>query len=209
MGWALAFCVAVGLGVAALRDFAGDRSAVTQIGLCVLALAFAAVVWLGQIRFEIALADSHLVLRNRPLFGRLLNWPWTERVIARGDIHAFWLDRNPWVEQKRLMVLLDDGSSLAILAPRASDRSAAFDSFVASFRSFAGGDTDSGTRTREVRKGWRFPVVHALVGGVVVACGGMMVWTAQDLWDQKAAMIIIIPGVMLAVAGFRLFLERV
>jgi hypothetical protein len=36
----------------------------------------------------------------------------------------------------------------------------------------------------------------------------MMVWTAHDVMD-KSAMILIIPGFMVAVAGIRLFLERV
>jgi hypothetical protein len=36
-----------------------------------------------------------------------------------------------------------------------------------------------------------------------------MVWSAQDLMDQKSAMLLVIPGVMFAVAGIRLFLERV
>ena len=204
IGWLVVICVMAGVSSGAVERFAfpGDT---TQIVLCAIGVALAVGVSLGHIRFEITLANGDLTFRRRPLFGFLLGAPWTERRIPRQSIRAFRLDRNPWNEQKSLTILVDDGSSLAIPAPPVSGKSDAFESFVAGFRAFLG--ADAGRKAQESRNVWRIPIHQTVAGGIVVVLGVTAALAVRDVMDNKSAMIAVIAGAMVVVAGLRFMLR--
>jgi hypothetical protein len=202
--WAVIVSIVVGLGLISLRNFS-DPSALTQDIYLVLGVSLAGGLFLAQIRFEVSIESSDLVFRSRPLFGALLNWPWTERRIPRQSISSFRLGQNAWTEQKTLTIFFDDGSSLGILGQKAFAGFVSFESFVATFRSFFG--ADSGLRVQDGATVWRLPPQRALVAGVCVACGATMVLAVRELMDQESAMIVILVALMLAVQGVRFLLK--
>jgi hypothetical protein len=202
--WAVILSIVAGLGLISLRHFS-DPSARTQDVYLVLGVSLAAGLFLAQIRFQVSIETGDLVFRSRPLFGALLNWPWTERRIPRRSIRTFLLGQNAWTEQKTLTVFLDDGSSLGILGQKAFAGSVAFESFLATFRSFFG--ADPGLRVQDGVTVWRLPPQRALVAGVCATCGATMVLAVRDLMDQESAMIVILVALMLAVQGVRFLLK--
>jgi hypothetical protein len=200
----LIFSIVVGMGANALHDFA-DLSAAASLVSTILGVSFAGFILLGRVRCEIRVGDGQLVFRSRPVFGFLLNWPWTERRIPRRSIDAFTLDQNPWTEQT-LTIRLDDGSSLRVLESGASAGSD-FQSFVTAFRSFL--RAAPGSNAEERINAWRFPILPALVGGVVVACGVSTALAVRGVTDQPSAFVVVMGGIMVGVAGVRFLLKHV
>ncbi len=203
--WALIALFMAAVGVSAFSDFAAG--ATTQIVLTLLGVLFTAAIYLARIRFEALIRDAGLVFRSRLVVGSLLNWPWSERRVPWRSIDSFTLYRDPWSDQKTLTISLDDGSSLEIRRPRSVGGSDTFDDFVAAFRLVVRKDPGSSRIQENGRFG--FPVLHAIVGAVVVAMGVMSLLALRDVMDQESAMIAAIFGLMIVVAGVRVFLQNV
>lgn len=204
--WLLLVCLLGATAFSTLNDFV-HLGAAAQLVLILLGVSFAVGVYLVRIRFEAWVRDRELVFRSRLVLGGLLNWPWAERRVAWRSIASFTVDRNPWSDQKKLTIVLDDGTSLEIPRPRSVAGSDTFDDFAAALKAIARADT--GKRIKDGGGTWRFPILHAIVGGFVVMCGVMAVLSVQGMLDQKSSMILVIAGVMIVVAGVRLFLQNV
>ena len=203
--WVVVICTVVGaaVGERLLQGFAGPNSA-QQIVLDLLGVALAAGLLLGMVRFEASISDGQLLVRSRPLLGGLLNWPWTERRIARSRIRSFRVDENAWSELKLLTILLDDGSPLRIPGPRPTARSDSFDSLVKSLRSFSGADPGSRVEARA----WRVPIDRVIVCGVLLASAVYVALTISSAMDKTNTFIVVMGAIFLAVQGVSFLLKR-
>jgi hypothetical protein len=189
------------LGVLALLRAYPDSSVIVPLGLIAVIVTLPGGLAILLRQFEVSLDGEELLWRYKLLVGREQR----TRRIARSEIQAFRIDKNPWTEQK-LTVLLADGSALPIRGPAANVRpDHRFASFVASFRSFAAGNPQHVIEERA--NVWRSPMRRISIFAIVIASLALAGYS-YSASSARRDLIIVSIAVFVAFQGSRFLWKR-
>ena len=190
------------LGLLALLRTYPDSSIIVPLGLIVVIVTLLGGLVILIRRFEVSLDGKELLWRYKLVVGQEQR----ARRIARNEIEAFRIDKNPWTEQK-LTVVLADGSALPIRGPARNARpDGRFDSFLASFRSFAAADPQH--VIEEHPNIWHSALRRSSIFAVVIASLTVAGYCLLASSGRRDLFIVAIAAVFVAFQGTRFLWKR-